>query len=210
MDLGGGKYPAYEEEWLLDGSPLTPNRRTISRRDIATGSTGLAVTQAQLFVYPVTVQAGDVFDFATILVKTATATPTHSWVALYNGVGASATLQAQSADVTGGFAVGANKLQLGSVVSNIGTQGIPQGPSTPAIVPAGPAVWGVAVYNSGATGAALDGMPGGQVAGEIAVTGQIPFVSQVALAATATAPATLAGIAAVIGTGVPYVLLSRA
>lgn len=208
-DLASGRYPDSEEEWLLDGSPFPPYRRTISRRDIATGATGLALTQAQLFVYAVPVQVGDIFNFVTTLVKTATATPTHSWVALYNGVSATASLLAQSADAPGGFAVGTNKLQLASAVANIGTVGTPQGAGQPAIVPNGPAVWGVALYNSGATGAVLDGMPGGQVAGEIAVTGQLPFVSQVALAATATAPATLAGIAAVVGTGVPYVLLSR-
>lgn len=208
-DLPSGRYPDSEEEWLLDGSPFPPYRRTISRRDIATGATGLALTQAQLFVYAIPVQVGDIFNFITILTKTATATPTHSWAALYNGTGASATLLAQTPDVVGGFAIGASKLQLASTVANIGTIGTPQGGGSAAIVPNGPAVWGVALYNSGATGAVLDGMPGGQVAGEIAVTGQLPFVSQVALAATATAPANLAGIAAVVGTGVPYVLLSR-
>jgi len=35
-DLASGRYPDSEEEWLLDGSPLPPYRRTISRRDIAT------------------------------------------------------------------------------------------------------------------------------------------------------------------------------
>ena len=212
-DLVAGRYPVAEEEWLLDGSPVPPYRRTISRRDIASGSTGLALTQAQLFVYAIPVQAGDIFNYISILVKTATATPTHSWVALYNGTGATAALLAQSTDATGGFAVGTNKLQLTATESNVGQPGTPQGPSTGpgywATTAAGPAVWGVALYNSGATGAVLDGMPGGQVAGEIAVTGQLPLVSQVALAATATAPATLAGIAAVVGTGVPYALLSK-
>jgi hypothetical protein len=209
MPLVAGRYTTFEEEWLLDGSPNPPYRRTISRRDIASGSTGLALTQAQLFVYAVPVQPGDQFSFLTILTKTATATPTHSWAALYNGTGTAATLLAQTPDVVGGFPAGASKLQLASVVSNLGTLGVPQGPGAAAITPGGPAVWGVALYNSGATGAVLDGMPGGQVAGEIAVTGQVPLVSQVALAATATAPANLAGIAAVVGTGTPYVLLSR-
>ena len=208
-DLASGRYPDSEEEWLLDGSPTPPYRRTINRRDIASGSTGLALTQAQLFVYAVPVQVGDIFNFISIMVKTATATPTHSWAALYNGVGATAALLAQTPDVTTGFPTGASKLQLASAVANIGTVGTPQGGGTAAITPNGPAVWGVALYNSGATGAVLDGAPGGNVAGEIAVTGQIALVSQVALAATATAPATLAGIAAVVGTGIPYALLSR-
>lgn len=208
-DLAGGRYPDSYEEWLFDGQPSPPYRATISRRDIASGSTGLALTQAQLFVYAIPVQAGDIFNYVSFLAKTATATPTHSWVALYNGTSATATLLAQSTDATGGFAVNANKIQLASTVSNIGTAGTPQGAGQPVVVAQGPAVWGVALYNSGATGAVLDGAPGGQTAGEIAVAGQVPFISQVALAATATAPATLAGIAAVIGTGTPYILLSR-
>lgn len=207
-DLAGGRYPDSEEEWLLDGQPSPPYRRTISRRDIAAGSTGIALTQANLFVYAVPVQAGDIFDFVSFLCKTATATPTHSWVAVYNGMTTAAALLAQSADATGGFAQGANKLQLQSVISNIGTVGIPQGPSTPAIVAQGPAVWGVALYNSGATGAVVDGMPGGNVAGAIALTGQLPLAMSGALAATATAPATLAGLAALAG-ATPYVVLSR-
>ena len=207
-DLGSGRYPFAEEEWLLDGSPLPPYRRTISRRDIAAGSTGIALTQANLFVYAMPVQAGDIFDFVSILVKTATATPTHSWVALYNGMTTSAALLAQSADVTTGFAANANKLQLQSVVGNVPTVGTPQGPSTPAVVASGPAVWGVALHNSGATGAVVDGMPGGNVAGAVALTGQLPLAMSAALAATATAPATLAGLTALAG-ATPYVLLSR-
>jgi hypothetical protein len=207
-DLAGGRYPDSEEEWLLDGSPIPPYRRTISRRDIAAGSTGIAMTQATLFVYAVPVQAGDIFDFVSLLCKTATATPTHSWVAIYNGMTTAATLLAQSTDATGGFTVGANKLQLASVVSNVGTVGTPQGPSTGAIVAQGPAVWGLAIYNSGATGAVLDGMPGGNVAGAIALTGQLPLAMSASLAATATAPATLSGLSAASG-AVPYAVLSR-
>src|SRR5579859_4053376 len=141
-DLTEGRYAYAEEEWLLDGQPNPPYRRTISRRDIASGSTGLALTQAQLFVYAIPVQAGDIFSFVSILAKTATATPTHSWAAMYNGTGATAALLAQSADATGGFAAGANKLQLAATVSNVGTVGTPQGPNTGAIVAQGPAVWG--------------------------------------------------------------------
>lgn len=208
-DLASGRYADSEEEWLLDGSPFPPYRRTISRRDIASGSTGLALTQANLFVYAVPVQVGDIFNYVSFLAKTATATPTHSWVAVYNGVAATSALLAQSTDAAGGFAVGTNKIQLASTVANIGTIGTPQGGGSAAITPNGPAVWGVALYNSGATGAVLDGAPGGQVAGSIAVTGQLPLIFGAALAATATAPATLAGLAAIIGTGTPYVLLSR-
>jgi len=206
-DLVAARYPLAEEEWLLDGSPYPPYRRTISRRDIAAGSTGLAMTQATLFVYAVPVQAGDIFNYVSILVKTATATPTHSWVALYNGVGTSAALLAQSADATGGFSTGGQKLQLQSTVANTPTVGTPQGPSTAAIVASGAAIWGVAIYNSGATGAVLDGMPGGNVAGAIAVTGQVNLAVSKSLSATATAPSTLSGVTALAG-GTPYALLS--
>lgn len=211
-DLAGGRYPDSEEEWLLDGMPVPPYRRTISRRDIAAGSTGVALTQAYLFVYAIPVQAGDILDYISFLVKTATATPTHSWAALYNGVGTGAALLAQTADATGGFAANANKLQLGSVVSNIGTVGTPQGPSTAAAVAQGPAVWGVALYNSGATGAVLDGMPGGNVAGAVTLTGQPALVSNAALSATATAPTVLPTMTAGPQTGagaIPYIVLSR-
>ena len=208
-DLASGRYPDSEEEWLFDGQPSPPFRRTISRRDIASGTTGLALTQANLFVYAIPVQPGDIFNFVSFLAKTATATPTHSWVALYNGVATTSALLAQSADVTTGFVANANKIQLASTVANIPTVGTPQGGGTAAIVPSGPAVWGVALYNSGATGAVLDGAPGGNVAGAVAVTGQLPLIFGGALAATATAPATLAGVAAIVGTGTPYILLSR-
>lgn len=204
-DLGSGRYPFTEEEWLLDGSPTPPYRRTINRRDICSSS--LALTSAKLFVYAVPVQAGDLFDFVSF-VATAGTTPTHSWVALYNGTGATATLQAQSADVTTGFTTGANKLQLQSVVGDVPTVGTPQGPNTGPIVASGPAIWGVAVYNSATTGATIDGMIGGSLLGEVALAGQAPLSSQLSLAATATAPANLTGIAA-IAAGVPYIVLSR-
>jgi hypothetical protein len=204
-DLTGGRYPAAEEEWVLDGMPVPPYRRTINRRDICT--TSLALTAGKLFVYAIPVQVGDIFDFISF-VATAGSGITHSWAALYNGTGTGATLLAQSADATGGFASGANKLALTQVAANIGTEGIPQGPSTPAITPSGPAIWGVALYNSGTTGATIDGMIGGSLAGEIALTGQAPLASQLTLAATATAPSTLAGLTA-LAAGVPYIVASR-
>ena len=67
---------------------------------------------------------------------------------------------------------------------------------------------GVALYNSGATGGTLDGMTGSNVAGAVIITGQVPMVSSVSLAATATASANLAGVAAAT-LGVPYIVLSR-
>jgi hypothetical protein len=215
MDLGGGKYAAYEEEWLLDGSPSAPSRRTIGRRDITSGTAGVKLTATVtattvLAVYAVAVQPGDVFDFASFICAVApTGTIAHSWAAVYTGTGTGAALLAQSADVTTGFALGANKLALGSAVANIGTQGIGQGPSTPALVAAGPAVWGIALYGPGATtGALLDGALGGSLAGEVAVTGQAALAATGTITASAAAPAVLPTMTAVVAP-VPYVLLSR-
>jgi hypothetical protein len=213
-DLAGGRYADSEEEWLLDGQPSPPYRRTISRRDIASGSAGLVVSATQvLTVFPVPVQAGDIFDFISFLIATAATTSIHAWVALYNGTATGAALLAMGPadNTTGtGWAVGAQKLALASVVSNIGTVGTPQGPSTPAIVAQGPAVWGVGVYQSAATTNAFDSMPGsGATNGAVAVAGQLPMVTKSAgLGAIATAPAVLPAMTP--GNGpVPYLLLSR-
>ena len=214
-DLTGGRYPDSEEEWLLDGMPVPPYRRIagLKRSDIATGSSGATVgTTNVMSVFPVPVQAGDIFAYLTLLAAVAGGTLAHSWVALYNGTAAGAALLAQSADNTTatGWAVGANKIALQSVVSNIGTVGTPQGPSTGAIVAQGPAVWGVAVYQSGTTLNKFDGMPGGNAgSGLVALTGQAPMVSASAsLGAVATAPSVLGTMTPGNG-AVPYGLLSR-
>jgi hypothetical protein len=212
-DLAGGRYPDSEEEWLLDGQPSPPYRRTISRRDIASGTSGLtAAATTILTVFPVPVQAGDIFDFVSFLIAVAGGTLTHSWVAVYNGTATGAALLAQSTDNTTstGWAVGAQKIQLASVVSNIGTVGIPQGPSTPAIVAQGPAVWGVGVYQSGTTVNLFDAMPGsGAANGAVAIAGQLPMVTKsAAITATGTAPAVLPTMTPGNG-AVPYLLLSR-
>jgi hypothetical protein len=208
-DLAGGRYPDSEEEWLLDGQPAPPYRRTISRRDIV-ASAAFIPTVTTLNVYPVPVQAGDMFQYVSFLVKTAGGTLSHSWVALYNGVATGAALLAQVADNTTatGWAIGAQKLLLGSVVSNVGTVGTPQGPGTGPIVAQGPAVWGIAFYQSGTTGDTVDGMSSSAVAGAVAITGQVPFYSTGTLAATGTAPSVLPTMAAAVG-GIPYLVLSR-
>jgi hypothetical protein len=208
-DLASGRYPDTEEEWLLDGSPFPPYRRTISRRDITNSAIPTVTT---LNVYAVPVQVGDIFNFVSFLVKTAGGTLTHSWVALYNGVATGAALLAQSTDNTTstGWAIGAQKIALASAVANIGTIGTPQGGGSAAITPNGPAVWGIAFYQSGTTGDTLDGAIGNasSVAGFVAVTGQVPMYSTGTLAATATAPAVLPTMAAASGP-IPYLLLSR-
>jgi len=212
-DLPSGRYPDSEEEWLLDGSPFPPYRRTISRRDIASGSGGLAATATTILtVFPVPVQVGDIFNYVSFLIAVAGGTLTHSWVALYNGTSAGAALLAQSTDNTTatGWAVGGQKIQLASTVANIGTIGTPQGGGSAAITPNGPAIWGVGVYQSGTTVNLFDAMPGsGAANGAVAVAGQAPMVTKSgAIAATGTAPAVLPAMTP--GNGpVPYLLLSR-
>jgi len=208
-DLTSGRYPGAEEEWALDGMPVPPYRRTISRRDITTAAIPTVTT---LNVYAVPVQVGDIFNFVSFLVKTAGGTLTHSWVALYNGVATGAALLAQSTDNTTatGWATGAQKITLAASAANVATEGIPQGPNTGAIVASGPAVWGVAFYQAGTTGNTIDGAPGSpsSVAGAIAVTGQNPMYSTGTLAATGTAPSVLPTMTAQPGF-IPYLLLSR-
>lgn len=213
-DLAEGRYPFAEEEWLLDGSPIPPYRRTINRRDICTTAANpIALTTTStttITVYAVPVQAGDIFGFISAIAQAApTGTVAHSWAALYNGVGTGAALLGQTADVTTGYVVGTNKLALTAAVSNVGTVGTPQGPSTPAIVAQGPAIWGVALYSPGTTaGVKLDGMLGGSLAGEVALTGQLALVSTGTITAGATAPSVLPTMTAVVA-GVPYIVLSR-
>ena len=92
-DLVAGRYPVAEEEWVLDGTPYPPFRRTISRRDIASGSAGLLVgTSNLLSVFPVAVQDGDIFNYVSFLIAVAGATLAHSWVAVYSGTATGAAL----------------------------------------------------------------------------------------------------------------------
>ena len=210
-DLVEGRYPVTEEEWLLDGAPLPPSRRTISRRDI---TTSFALPATALNVYAVPVQAGDIFSFVSFLTGTVGGTLTHSWVAVYNGVATGAALLAQVADNTTatGWAATAQKLQLASVVNNVAQPGTPQGaaggPGSWSLVSAAAAVWGVAVYQSGTTGNTFDGMTSSNIAGALALAGQVPLASTGTLSATGTAPAVLPTMAAAVGK-VPYLVLSR-
>ena len=206
-DLASGRYADSEEEWLLDGSPIPPYRRTISRRDITSSVTLISTT---LYVFAIPVQAGDIFDYIAFNVKTqATATSAHAWAALYNGVATGAALLGQTTDVTAGWAAGAQHLQLTALAQNVGTVGTPQGPSTPAIVAQGPAVWGLAFYNvTTGAGNIVDAMAGGSVAGEQAISTQVSLISTATVSSTATAPAVLPTMAAA-SFGVPYAILSR-
>ena len=208
-DLTSGRYPDSSEEWMLDGQPSPPYRRTTNRAT----SSSVTLATTILYVFPVVVQAGDIFDYLSLIVKTqATATVSHCWAAVYNGVATGAALLAQVSDTAAGWGTGAQHLQLGSVVSNVGTVGTPQGPSTGAVVAQGPAVWGVALYNvTSGTGTIVDAagtVGSSSQAGEQAISTQVPLCSTATVSTTATAPAVLPTMTAA-SFGIPYVVLSR-
>jgi hypothetical protein len=185
------------KNFLLDGSPSQQFRSTLARENVS-GSVTLLTTV--LYVFAVVVEAGDIFDHMSFIVKTqATATASHAWSAIYNGVGTGAALLASTTDVTAGWAAGKQDLALSATIANVPTVGTPQGPSTPAIVASGPAVWGFALYNvTSGTGTIVDGNAGGSLAGEVGVTGQVPLVSTATVSSTATAPAVLPTMAAAV------------
>ena len=168
------------------------------------------------YIYPVAVQAGDVFNYITLIVKTQQTVTGHCWAALYNGVTSSATLLAQVADTTAGWGTGAQKLSLTKAVANSGSIGTAQGPSTAATTNSGATIWGLVVYNSAAsgTGTILDAATvGGDVAGNIALTGQVPVSQTATLTATATAPSSLGsasyGTLTAASANIPYFVLSQ-
>jgi len=214
-DLTSGRYPDSYENWMLDGQPAPPYRYTTGgSRQFGAGT--FTLVTATMYIYPVVVQAGDIFNYLTVLVKTqATATASHCWAAVYNGTTSAATLVAQTADTTAGWGTGAQKLALTTTASNIGTVGTAQGPSTAAVTAQGPAVWAVVLYNvTSGTGTILDAATvGGDVAGNIALTGQIPVTQTATLSTTATAPASLGasgvGTLTAASANVPYVVLSK-
>jgi hypothetical protein len=215
-DLVAGRFPTTDPKWLLDGSPYPPYRDTLNGSRLF-GAGTFTLATATMYIYPIVVQPGDIFNFLTVIVKTqATATASHCWAALYNGTTATATLVAKTADTTAGWGTGAQKLALLSAAANSGTVGTPQGPSTAATVNSGAAVWGLVLYNStSGTGTILDAATvGGDVAGNIALTGQIPVTQTATLTATGTIPAALnasgVGTLTAASANVPYAVLSNA
>lgn len=197
-DLISGRYPDSFEEWVLDGQPSPPARHGLVKA-VGAGNGGATLISTTLYVFAFVAQAGDIFKFVSTIVKTqVTATGTHSWMAVYNGVGTGAALQAQTADTPAGYAPGVTKLALTTTAQNIGSVGTAQGPSTAANVAQGPAVWGLAMYYSGSgTGSVLDAAAAaGSLAGEQLLTGQAALVSTATVTATATAPAVLPTMAA--------------
>lgn len=215
-DLVAGRWPLANPAWLLDGSPYPPYRDTsngFGNRMFGAGTFTLAT--ATMYIYPIVVYPGDIFNDITVIVKTqATATSSHQWAALYNGTTSTATLLSQTPDVAAGWATNAQKLKLNAACAVSGTVGTPQGPSTAAVTTAGPQVWGLVLYGStSGTGAILDAFTvGGDVAGNIALTGQIPVTQTATLTATGTAPAALnsagVGTLTAASANVPYAVLS--
>jgi hypothetical protein len=191
VDLAGGHYRQYDASWYLNGSPSYPLREAFPRWAAGTSGT---VTSGTMFVVPLVVEPGDQIGAVSVLVKTATATPTHGWVALYDAFTTAGKLLYQSADDTSGLhgSAAAWKGALSAVYYAPGDE---------------PKTIAVAVFNEGATGALLDGMAGFDVAG--GVTGsQLSLVSTVGSVTGATAPSTLAGLAAATGF-VPYVACTQ-
>jgi hypothetical protein len=213
MDLAGGKYGDYEEEWLLDGQPVSPYRRSISRRDI----TGAAVTGAATqipYLVAVPAQVGDVFSFVTFgigtLAGTANAT---SFVVVYSAMPtstAAATVLGVSAATT--FVAGTNKIALTAPVQMVPTIGTPQN-AVGSTLGSGPLVLGVAIVEDWTTTASqFDCASGAKQAFKGIVGSQIPLATKLpTLGGTPPAIGSSSGTTVTAPTtGVlPYVVLSR-
>lgn len=203
-DLTSGRYPQRYEPYMLHGKQVL--RESFDRRYIT--SSGLVATSGTAFVVPVVFQQGDVIKSITIGVKTASATPTHGWAALYTGLATADTLIAQSADDTSGFhGSGAAQTFTLSASHTVGTDPGSSGTD-------GPVTLGVMIYNQAATGGTVDaGGTGSQaVAGSVLVTGQVPLLfTRSGQSYAAAAPASLASFAAAAaGSAAPYVVVTVA
>lgn len=213
MDLAGGKYPDYEQEWLLDGQPNPPYRRSISRGDI----TGAAVTGAATqvpYITAVCAQVGDVFNFVSFGIGTLAGTPgATSFVVVYSGIPtASNNVSVLGVSATTTFVAGANKIALTQPVALTPTIGTPQN-STGSTLGSGPLVLGVAIVEAWTTSASqFDCMSGSKAAFKGVVGAQIPLAQQLpTLGGTPPALGSLSGTTVTApSTGVlPYVVLSR-
>jgi len=213
MDGPGGRYPDYEQEWLLDGQPASPYRRSISRGDINTTAVTGAATQVP-YVVAVPAQTGDVINFVTFGIGTLAGTAgASSFVVVYSAMptsSAAATVLGVSAATT--FTAGANKIALAAPVSLVPSVGTPQNAAAQTNNQ-GPLVLGVAIVETWTTtGSQFDAMAGGSSAFKGLLTGQVPLVTKLptlggtpptvgsSSGTTVTAPST--GL-------VPYVVLSR-
>lgn len=213
MDLAGGRYPDYEQEWLLDGQPSPPYRRSISRGDINTTAVTGAATQIP-YVVAVPAQVGDVINFVSFGIGTLAGTAgSTSFVVVYSAMptaSAAATVLGVSATTT--FTAGANKIQLTAPVALAPTVGTPQN-ATGSTIGSGPLVLGVAIVETWTTSASqYDAMAGGASAFKGLLTGQIPLVTKLpTLGGTPPAVGSSSGTTITAPTTglVPYVVLSR-
>lgn len=211
-DLVSGRYADYDEEWLLDGQPNPPYRRSINRRDIATAAgVGIPAT-TKMLVAAVPCQPGDCFNYVTFALVAAGTQSAGSFVVVYSGVpSASSAVTVLAVSATFTATAGANKIQLPSQVSLAAQEYTPQA-QAPAATPGGPVVLGVGIclaYSAGtptldgsASGAAYAGLLTGQVPVSIVSSGT--FASPPALGASSGTSWTTSGAGSL-----PYVLLSR-
>ncbi|MEY9837093.1 hypothetical protein [Streptacidiphilus sp. EB103A] len=213
MDLSGGRYADYNEEWLLDGQPNPPYRRSISRGDINTAAVTGAATQVP-YVVAVPAQVGDVINYVTFGIGTLAGTPgATSFVVVYSAMptaAAAATVLGVSAVTT--FTANANKILLSAPVVVAPTVGTPQN-AVASTLGNGPVVLGVAIVETWTTtGSLFDAMAGGAAAFKGLLTGQLPLVTKLpTLGGTPPAVGTSSGTTITApATGlVPYVVLSR-
>ena len=211
-DIVSGRYPDFEEEWLFDGQPMPPYRRSLNRRDIATAAgIGIPAT-TKMIVTGVPVQPGDVFNYVTFGVVTAGTQTASAFVVVYAGVPTSSVAyNVLGVSATFTAVAGANKIALTGSVANIGTTYTPQG-SAPGSTQNGATVWGVGIclsYSAGsptldgsASGAAYAGLLTGQIPTSIISSGT--FGAPPAVGSSSGLTWTTAG-----GGAVPYVILSR-
>lgn len=213
MDLAGGKYADYDEEWLFDGQPASPYRRSISRRDI----TGAAVTGAATqvpYVVAVPAQVGDIFNFVSFAIGTLAGTAGNSsFVVVYAGMpSASNNVQVLGVSAATTFVAGTNKIALTSSVAMTPTIGTPQN-AVGSTVGNGPLVLGVAIVEAWTTtGSQFDCASGAKAAFKGIVGAQIPLATTLpTLGGTPPAVGSLSGTTITApSTGVlPYVVLSR-
>ena len=213
MDLAGGRYPDYNEEWLLDGQPTSPYRRSINRWDISTSAVTGAATQVP-YIVAVPAQIGDIFNYVTFSIGTLAGTANAtSFVVVYSAMptaSAAATVLGVSATTT--FVAGTNKIALSAPVSLTPTIGTPQN-AVATTLGSGPIVLGVAIVEDWTTtGSQFEGATGSKGAFKGIIGGQIPLATKIptlsgtpptvgsASSTTITAPST--GV-------IPYVVLSR-
>lgn len=213
MDLAGGKYADYDEEWLLDGQPISPYRRSISRRDITVSATATGAATLQPYIVAVPAQVGDVFNYVTFGIGTLSGAPAAtSFVVVYSAMptaSAAATVLGVSAATT--FVAGANKIALSAAVSLTPTIGTPQN-AVGSTLGSGPLVLGVAIVEGWGTSASkFDGMTGGATAFKGLLGGQVPMATMIPALAGPPAVGSSSGttINAPTTGQVPYVVLSR-